>query len=143
MKKIWKHLFNQNMLYILLMLVQIAFLVLSVLFLNRNYAWVYGALLLLNALCSSVIHVSERRVYRTLRPREDRIAPTRLEMSSVRSFSLMPLWCVPGSLPPCPGSMSTVFTPRRNGLPLGCFCLLALLAAEGDCRFSLGESVAR
>ena len=61
MKKIWKHLFNQNMLYILLMLVQIAFLVLSVLFLNRNYAWVYGALLLLNGLLAALM---DRRVQR-------------------------------------------------------------------------------
>ena len=59
MKKIWKHLFNQNMLYILLMLVQIAFLVLSVLFLNRNYAWVYGALLLLNGLL--IIYITNSR----------------------------------------------------------------------------------
>ena len=50
MKKIWKFLFSQNMLYILLMLIQLAFLVLSVLFLKQNYAWVYGALLLLNGL---------------------------------------------------------------------------------------------
>lgn len=54
-----KHLFNQNMLYILLMLVQIAFLVLSVLFLNRNYAWVYGALLLLNGLL--IIYITNSR----------------------------------------------------------------------------------
>ena len=59
MKKIWKHLFNQNMLYILLMLVQIAFLVLSVLFLNRNYAWVYGALLLLNGLL--IVYITNSR----------------------------------------------------------------------------------
>lgn len=47
------------MLYILLMLVQIAFLVLSVLFLNRNYAWVYGALLLLNGLL--IVYITNSR----------------------------------------------------------------------------------
>lgn len=49
MKKIWKILFSQTTLYILLLLVQIAFLVLSILFLSQNYAWVYASLLLLNA----------------------------------------------------------------------------------------------
>lgn len=49
MKKIWKILFSQTTLYILLMLVQVAFLVLSILFLSQNYAWVYASLLLLNA----------------------------------------------------------------------------------------------
>lgn len=48
LKKLLKRLFSQNTLYILMMLVQITFLVLSVLLLNQNYAWVYGALTLLN-----------------------------------------------------------------------------------------------
>lgn len=59
MKKVWKFLFSQNTLYILLMLIQLAFLVLSVLFLNQNYAWVYGALLLLNGLM--IIYITNSR----------------------------------------------------------------------------------
>ncbi|MCI5845218.1 MAG: cardiolipin synthase [Oscillospiraceae bacterium] len=59
LKKIWKFLFSQNTLYILLMLIQLAFLVLSVLFLNQNYAWVYGALLLLNGVM--IIYITNSR----------------------------------------------------------------------------------
>ncbi|MGN1223920.1 MAG: PLD nuclease N-terminal domain-containing protein, partial [Ruminococcus sp.] len=59
LKKIWKFLFSQNTLYILLMLIQLAFLILSVLFLNQNYAWVYGALLLLNGVM--IIYITNSR----------------------------------------------------------------------------------
>ncbi len=47
-------------------------------------------------------------------------APTRLAMSRVTSRSTRSLWMVPGSLPPCPGSSTTVRAENRNSGSLDC-----------------------
>ncbi|MBE6876172.1 MAG: cardiolipin synthase [Ruminococcus sp.] len=65
LRKLIRILFNRNTMFILMMLIQAAFLVLTILFLSQNYVWVYAGLLALNAVLAVYIsNTSENPSYK-------------------------------------------------------------------------------
>ncbi|MBR1555763.1 MAG: PLDc N-terminal domain-containing protein, partial [Oscillospiraceae bacterium] len=65
LRKLIRILFNRNTMFILMLLIQVAFLVLTILFLSQNYVWVYAGLLALNAVLAVYIsNTSENPSYK-------------------------------------------------------------------------------
>ena len=65
LRKLIRILFNRNTMFILMMLIQALFLVLTILFLSQNYVWVYAGLLALNAVLAVYIsNTSENPSYK-------------------------------------------------------------------------------